>query len=292
MQRQSNTYIFGFAVVITLFSGVIIAVSSTALKPKQRTEVRLDVVRNILSVSGFGDDRIRTMGTQEVLKSFKENFEPLLLDRNNSSVDRTLIEESLAGLGYGADYLAELYTFELVQIFNFKLPLLARRAGMKVQEFDPGYKLIFLLKREGVIDKYVIPIEGYGLWGMMYGYISLQSDLNTVAGIRFYKHQETPGLGGECEKPWFTDQYLNKKILDSSGKLVSVNIVKGKVKDLYEGEAMEHYIDGISGATITGNSINAYLYEDLEKFEPYFKTIRNGGTHSQMAPENGTGGDL
>lgn len=284
MQRQSNLSIFGFAIVVCLFASVIVAVSSTALKPKQKTEARLDVVRNILSVAGFDDEKIQTMRPDEMLAIFRNEFAPLFLNKENASVGREEIEERLSTLGYGHDFLHEMYPFELVQTFNAKLSLLARRAHQKKKDYDPGYKLLFLLKKDGKIDKYIVPIEGYGLWGMMYGYIALQHDLNTVAGIRFYKHQETPGLGGECEKPWFTSQFVDKKILNADGELVSVTIVKGKSADLYSGEELTHHVDGISGATITGKSINAYLSDDLAKFEPYFKTIRNGAPLQQGDP--------
>ena len=108
---------------------------------------------------------------------------------------------------------------------------------------------------------------------MIFGYIALQPDLVTVKDIRFYKHQETPGLGGEISTPWFTDQFKGKKILDEDGTYRSVGVVKGKVSDIHPNEP-EHYVDGISGGTITGRGVTDFLFEDLKRYNKYFETIR------------------
>ena len=275
MQRQGNIYIFSFAAIVCIIVSIIVALSSTALKPRQKQETRLDVVRNILSVSGMPGDKIKSLKPAEVLSTFKENFSPLLLDKNNSKVDPSSLEKPLLDLGYTREELDEMFAFELINVFNAKVGLLSKRAGISREEYDPGYKLVFLNLENNEIKQYIVPIDGYGLWGMMYGYIAIDRDLLTVKGIRFYNHQETPGLGGECEKPWFTDQYIGKKILKEDGTFVSVNIVKGKSGDIFSGSELDHYVDGISGATITGDSINSFIKDDLNKFEPYFQTIRN-----------------
>jgi len=276
VQRQGNFYIFTFAAIVCIIVSIIVALSATALKPRQVRETRLDIVRNILSVSGLSEDEIQSMNPDEVLSSFQKNFSPLILDKNNNQTERTELETPLLGLGYTQEELSKMYAFELVTVFSKKIPLLAKRAGQSVNDFDPGYKLVFLNMKDNDVFQYILPIDGYGLWGMMYGYVAIDRDLVTVKGIRFYKHQETPGLGGECEKPWFTDQYIGKKILNQNGDFVSVNIVKGKAGDFYSGQDLDHYIDGISGATITGDAINAFLKDDITKFEPYFQSIRTG----------------
>ena len=116
---------------------------------------------------------------------------------------------------------------------------------------------------------------------MMYGYIALKTDLNTVAGIRFYKHIETPGLGAELAKPDHNEKWIGKKILDEDGSLVSVKVAKGNAEQTHPQE-LEHYVDGISGATLTGKGINEFLKEDLETYEPYFKTRRQTEEEAQQ----------
>ena len=73
--------------------------------------------------------------------------------------------------------------------------------------------------------KYAFPISGKGLWSMMYGYLSIDSDLETVAGISFYKHGETPGLGAEIVKSWFSSQFSGKKLY-ADGKPTDFRVLK------------------------------------------------------------------
>ncbi len=115
--------------------------------------------------------------------------------------------------------------------------------------------------------KYAFPIEGKGLWGDVYGYISLEADLQTIAGISFYKHQETPGLGAEIEKVWFQEQFKGDTLY-ADGKAVDFRIVKSG------GGSDPHAVDGISGATLTGKGVQAFLREDAKAYETYFNTVR------------------
>lgn len=275
MQRQGNLYTFGFAFLICVLCSVILAVAASALKPKQDIEARLDIVKNILSVAGYDDAEIQKKKPTEVIEIYRKNFEAVFLNKDNKPAQRSALEEALMSLGYTQENLTKIEGFEVIDIFNRKLHILASRAGKSVADYDPGYKLLFLYKPTSAVEAYIVPAEGNGLWGMIYSYVALEPDLNTIKGIRFYKHIETPGLGGECEKPWFTGQYVGKKILDPSGNLVSVGVVKGKVSDSYSSaEDLSHHVDGISGATITGKGITTFLKEDLGRYNPYFQQLR------------------
>jgi Na+-transporting NADH:ubiquinone oxidoreductase subunit C len=123
---------------------------------------------------------------------------------------------------------------------------------------------------------YSIPISGRALWSKCYGYFALGKDLNTVLGITFYQHGETPGLGGEIESSWFQENFRGKKILDSSGKLRSITIVKGQVSSLPDKSDHIHSVDGISGATMTCDGVNLFLRSDLERYESLFTNLRKG----------------
>jgi len=111
---------------------------------------------------------------------------------------------------------------------------------------------IYILRDEiGAIDKLVLPIRGYGLWGTLYGYISIEDDFNTVSGIEFYDHKETPGLGAEVDNPKWKAQWKGKKIYKD--KKVNLAVIKGKVE---AGDSESSYkIDGLSGATITSRGV-------------------------------------
>ena len=101
---------------------------------------------------------------------------------------------------------------------------------------------------KNAIEKLVLPIRGYGLWGTLYGYLSLDSDLNTVRGIEYYDHKETPGLGGEVDNPNWKSDWYGKRIYNDDGS-VALYVAKGASSTDYE-------IDGISGATLTTNGVS------------------------------------
>lgn len=129
---------------------------------------------------------------------------------------------------------------------------------------------IFMWTEDGAekASKYAFPVSGKGLWSMLYGYLSLEGDLKTIAGISFYKHGETPGLGAEIEKPWFQQQFAGKKLYDDQGNAVDFEVLKpGSDLDATS-------VDGISGATLTGNGVEALIRKDASAYENYFKSIK------------------
>ena len=126
------------------------------------------------------------------------------------------------------------------------------------------------------VEGYSIPISGKGLWGTMYGYFSIEPDGATAKGITFYSHIETPGLGAEVDKPWFQNNFPGKKFVDPNGKLIGIQAIKGGV-DNTSPEAY-HQVDGISGATMTTNGLNSFLYEGLKNYDPYLSKVRSSSS--------------
>jgi len=146
------------------------------------------------------------------------------------------------------------------------------KAGVPVEKAeDPDNLSLYRYERDGKVSAYIIPVSGKGLWSTIYGYVALSSDCNTVEGITFYKHGETPGLGGEISKTWFSDNFKGKQIFDETGNLVSIGVAKGK----YTGNDPQHNVDGISGATLTGRGVSHFLKTELEKYNPFFATVKN-----------------
>ena len=85
--------------------------------------------------------------------------------------------------------------------------------------------------------RYIIPVQGPGLWGTIAIMVGFEEDLNTFSGLAIVSQNETPGLGARIEEPWFTSQFEGKK---SPFTLVN------------EGTAAKpNEIDAITGATRT-----------------------------------------
>jgi Na+-transporting NADH:ubiquinone oxidoreductase subunit C len=134
-------------------------------------------------------------------------------------------------------------------------------------ETDTNILHLYYYHTNNVIDGYILPINTKGLWGKIQGYLAFENDGQTVSGFSVFSHSETPGLGGEIENAWFRKNFKGKKILNSQNKFVSVGIAKGKVKNLPK-NLQEHYVDGISGATLTGKYLSEGIKATLTKYEP------------------------
>ncbi|MBT3178352.1 MAG: FMN-binding protein [Desulfobacula sp.] len=124
----------------------------------------------------------------------------------------------------------------------------------------PNSLTLYFFKENGNVKGYILPINTRGLWGKIQGYLAFEADGQTVSGFSVFSHAETPGLGGEIESAWFQKNFKGKKILNSQNKFVSIGIAKGKSVNLPK-EKQDHYVDGISGATLTGR----YLSEGIKK---------------------------
>ena len=144
----------------------------------------------------------------------------------------------------------------------------------KIIETDTSDSMhLYFYKTQDVIQGYILPINSRGLWGKISGYLAFENDGQTVSGFSVFSHSETPGLGGEIESAWFQKNFKGKKILNSQNKFVSVGIAKGKVANLPEKD-QENYVDGISGATLTGKYLSEGIKSTLTQYESVSITFR------------------
>lgn len=234
---HKNSYVFFFAAVVTITCSMLLAAAANLLRDRQQENIALDIRKNILASAGIRSEDGKELTRQEILRLYDEYIRSKVINKSGDEVPERSVEQ-----------------------------------------LDPKKDLdllpLYYVEKNGEIDAYIIPISGKGLWSTVYGYIAFEKDLNTVLGITFYKHGETPGLGGEIEKEWFTGNFKGKRILSPEGKLVSITVIKGKVAERIPPEEAYHYVDGISGSTLTGRGLNIFLKKDLETYEPYFEKIR------------------
>jgi Na+-transporting NADH:ubiquinone oxidoreductase subunit C len=115
----------------------------------------------------------------------------------------------------------------------------------------PNLGIVYYVMKDGQVDQLVVPVEGLGMWGTIYGFLSLAPDAQTVRGLTFYEHRETPGLGAEISSPEWLALWDGRKGYDNQGQ-VAVRVVKGAAG---KPEVDPHQVDGLSGATITGNAV-------------------------------------
>ena len=225
---MKNKYIF--ILTITVIASLLLSITSEGLKSLKLKNVEIDKKKNVLRAIGLD---ISEFNNSNIDNYFSQNIDTLIIDlegiiSNDLSIqDLDEIENNKSGE---------------IKYFN------------KGNEYLPVYK-------DNNNKVLVVPISGKGLWSTLFGYFAIDSDnYSTVKGITFYKHKETPGLGGEVSKKWFQNNFIGKEIY-KNGQLVSVNVAKAGYADknnLYE-------VDGISGATITSNGVSTFLKRDLKR---------------------------
>ncbi|KZY21873.1 NADH:ubiquinone reductase (Na(+)-transporting) subunit C, partial [Alcanivorax sp. HI0035] len=135
---------------------------------------------------------------------------------------------------------------------------------------------VFLARGDdGELSRIILPVHGYGLWSTLYGFLALEPDANTVSGLGFYEHGETPGLGGEVDNPKWKALWEGKKLYGEQGE-VEIQVVKGSVDS--KTPNAEHKVDGLAGATLTSNGVSNLLrfWVGENGFGPYLKRMQNG----------------
>ncbi len=243
------------ALLLCLVCSIIVAGSAVLLKPLQQANKALDKKTNILLAAG-----IETEG-RDVNVLF-EQFTPQIVDletgRYVTDVDVATYDQRKAAKDPKlSDELSS----------DDDIASIGRRAK---------YATVYLLEKEGQVERIILPIKGYALWSTLYGFLALEADANTVAGLGFYEHAETPGLGGEIDNPRWKALWPGKKMFDANGTL-AVDLVKGSV-DASNPKAI-HQVDALSGATLTSNGVENLLLFWLGEngFGPYLKNLRAGG---------------
>lgn len=136
---------------------------------------------------------------------------------------------------------------------------------------------VYLVEDNGQIEKVILPIHGYGLWSTLYGFIALEGDLNTVVGLGFYSHAETPGLGGEVDNPNWKALWPGKKVYPEGSMEPALGLIKGSV-DSSSAKA-KHQIDGLSGATLTSNGVTnlVHFWMGSNGYAPFLANLKAGG---------------
>lgn len=141
---------------------------------------------------------------------------------------------------------------------------------------NPELGVVYLVRRGGEVDRIILPVSGYGLWSTLDGFVALRADATTIADITFYAHGETPGLGDFIAKPAWRELWRDKRVFDESGD-PKIEVIKGRVPA--DDPLADYHVDGVSGATLTGNGVTKLLQHWLgdEGYGPYLRDLRQGG---------------
>lgn len=260
---HSNGYILGFAAIVTVVCSLLLSLAATSLKPLQETQVELFIKKNILSVMDLTP--AEGAAAKDVIDMYNNNIRVFFVDLDGNEVDAPanpdkfdqLKEFKRFGLKYNeATDIADIKAHPAYAADPFKLAVFVRE--------DDNKNVMF----------YAVPVFGKGLWSTIKGYLAINTDMNTVQGMAFYEHKETPGLGARIEEQWFTDNFKGKKLFTTSGELNALDVIKGGV-DESKPEQVMHGVDGISGATITSVGVGHFIKADLHLYEAFLRKMQS-----------------
>jgi Na+-transporting NADH:ubiquinone oxidoreductase subunit C len=223
----------------------ILSVAAMTLQPLQKKNVEINKKQNILTSINLESDA-----------------------KNAESLYDNYIQES-----YAVNSKGELV--EGVDAFNIDM----KKELAKPLEEQNLPVFVSTLEES---KQYIIPVYGKGLWGPIWGYISLKDDLSTIYGANFSHKSETPGLGAEIDTKEFQQQFIGKEIFNEQGQFVSVKIMKSGAA----AAGSKYEVDGISGGTITSNGVDDMLKDCLKSYEPYFKDLKQQASESETTEES------
>ena len=246
MSVNSNQYIVSFAALLTVILGGLLALAAEGLKPLQKEQIALDTKKQILSavINTKGEDK------KELAKIYKKRIRSIAVDFNGKELDEL------------KDRYGNPLTPEKVNI----------RKEFKKERKRAVYPVFQYVAENdtSIVEAYILPIYGNGLWDNIWGYVAIEADLKTIKGISFDHKGETPGLGARITTLEIQNRYKGKKIYDANENLVSVNMMKGENNS----NLGQHHVDGMSGATITARGVNEMLKSYLTVYQNFFNLIQ------------------
>lgn len=242
---HSNQYTLIYAAVLSVLTAIVLAAAAEGLKSAQEANIALEKKANILRAVRFDSPE-----RQAIEREYREHVREMVLSAAGGELpgvrpDEVDLKEELAR--QPADRRLPLYVY----------------SGKNGRSY------------------YIIPMRGVGLWGPIWGYVSLESDFNTVYGAFFDHKGETPGLGAEIAEQPFQQQFQGKKIRDDRQQFVSVSVVK-KTDKISVGD--QHRVDAISGGTITSRGTDAMLKNCIAPYLPYFDKISRNIAQKRRDP--------
>lgn len=228
---MTNRYVFLYASAMVVVVALVLSSAATLLRPLQERNMRIEKMQNILSAINIPAPRAEAeaLFNQYITTAKIVNYRG----------------EEIEGDAFEVELQDEVRK----DLADRQLP-------------------VFIADVDGEVF-YILPIRGNGLWGPIWGYIGLESDLTTIAGANFDHASETPGLGAEIADKPFQEQFTGKRIFDEEGNFRPVRVVKGRAPadDL-------HAVDGVSGGTITSNGVTNMLRDGLAAYKSYFEKIK------------------
>jgi Na+-transporting NADH:ubiquinone oxidoreductase subunit C len=282
-----------FIFVLSIVSAAVLALLASLLKEKKEEARELDrnlqllISAKVFHSDGYflisnGDACIpaKNVGGGVVVPSGKED---VATAKDVAEVYLRRVRPMVVDLS------GNLMTYEQAQLHMRSYLEDWRTAQPGSLKYLPLFEIL-PISGEGAPEVYVIPITGFGLWDRIVGYISILPDGETVRGVAWYDQKETPGLGGTISESSWQQQFTGKKIfqpnekgvIDIARSPIGITVVKGTVKDMLgKSSKAANSVDGMAGATLTGNGVTRAYKENLGLYRPFFEKLYSEQSHSE-----------
>lgn len=234
IDKNSNGYTFMFAIIMVVVVGASLAAVSFGLKPLQTKNQEVKKKMDILGALNI--ETTRQNAEADYDKYILTN-ECVVLDAEGNLTD---------GVAFDIDIKKDFKDKNL-KVEDRKYPLFVGNVDGK--------------------KKYIIPMVGSGLWGPIWGFISIDEDKASIYGAKFDHKGETPGLGAEIKQPLFFKQF-ESEVISTAGIYQKIKVVKDG-----SGSANQGAVDGITGGTITSKGVEEMLDRTLQVYVKYFQKI-------------------
>lgn len=259
MRLNSTPYVLGFATAICLVCSIFVSGAAVSLKDRQEANKVLDRQKKVLTVAGLIEEG-NEPPPAEIEKLFQTRIKPRLVNLKTGDYDQegdaAAFDQRKARQDPATSEAAPANDAKVLRIPN---------QGIVYHLVDEGKDEVKLL---------ILPVEGKGLWSTLYGYVALAPDVNTINGLTFYEHAETPGLGGEVDNTRWKALWPGRKLHDADGK-IAIEVIKGQAG---KPDKDPHKVDGLSGATITSRGVTYLLqfWMGEHGWGPYLNKFKAG----------------
>jgi Na+-transporting NADH:ubiquinone oxidoreductase subunit C len=256
---DSTKYTVIFATVVCVVCALLVSVAAVSLQPRQAANARLYMEKNVLLAAGLAEPGA-DLSEQQVRAVFDKSIKARLVDFETGAL---VPEDKVDARGYdqrkarndpGASRVAPPNNAGIGRI--------------------PNYGIVYFIMKDDAVDQIVIAVEGLGMWGTIYGFLSLAPDGNTVRGLTYYDQKETPGLGGEIGNPKWQALWHGRKGFDDQWN-ARITVIKGEAGPA---ETDPLRVDGLSGATVTSNAVTRLMQFWLSDngYGKFLKRFREG----------------
>jgi Na+-transporting NADH:ubiquinone oxidoreductase subunit C len=258
-KRDSTNYTLLFATAVCVVCALLVSVAAVSLQPRQVAAARLYMEKNVLLAAGLlgpGAD----VTAEEVNRIFEERIRVRLVDLATGEL---VPEGKIDARGYD-------------QRKARGDPATSRVAPPNSAGIGrlPNLGVVYFIMKGDVVDQIVIAVEGLGMWGTIYGFLSLDRDTNTVRGLTYYDQKETPGLGGEIGNPKWQALWRGRKGFDEKWN-ARISVIKGTAG---APDVDPLRVDGLSGATVTSNAVTRLMqfWLSYDGYGKFLKRFREG----------------